>query len=322
MLKRMSIRKIIITSLTLLVLLIIYLIPSSPKELDLSDKQNLEYVYSNNLGTIYLIDSEDYVARTKIVSCACEKKEDKAKDLIEGLIIDGTKSSIIPNGFRSIIPPGTKILNISLTDKILKIDFSKDILEINSKYEEKMLEAIVWTLTSIDGIDGVIIYVEGELFDKLPNSLKNLPTFFDKSYGINKVYELTSMNNVDSWTVFYVSEYNGNNYYVPVTKYINNDNQDKIKVLIDELTSAPIYESNLMSFLNVQTKLIDYEIIDKTIKLNFNDMILNDISTNKILEEVLWTISLSIEANSPSINEVVFYVDNEEICKSVLKDIE
>ncbi len=322
MLKRMSIKKIIITSLTLLVLLIIYLIPGPAKEIDLSNSQNLEYVYTNNLGTIYLIDSEDYVARTKIVGCVCDNPKDKAKDLLEGLIIDGTKSSIIPNGFRSIIPPGTKILNISLNNKVLKIDFSKDILEINPKYEEKMLEAITWTLTSVDGIDGVLIYVEGELLTKLPNSGKNLPTFFDKSYGVNKVYELTSLNNLDSWTVFYVNEYNENNYYVPVTKYINNNNQDKIKILIDELTSAPIYESNLMSFLNVNTKLINYEIVDNTIKLNFNDMILNDIATNKILEEVIWTISLSIEANVSSIEEVMFYVNSEEIYKSVLKNVE
>ncbi len=33
-----------------------------------------------------------------------------------------------------------------------------------------MLEAIIYTLTSIDGIDKVIIKVEGEVLNKLPNS--------------------------------------------------------------------------------------------------------------------------------------------------------
>ena len=106
----MSIKKIMVTSLAVLILLIIYLIPENRKEINLSNS-SIEYVYDNVKSTIYLIDSDDYVARTNISTCKCEGV-DKAKDLLEGLMIDGKKSSIIPNGFRSIIPPGTSIKNI------------------------------------------------------------------------------------------------------------------------------------------------------------------------------------------------------------------
>ena len=85
-----------------------------------------------------------------------------------------------------------------------------------------MLEAIIYTLTSIDGIDNVIIKVEGEVLKELPNSKKSLPTSLSKDYGINKHYDLLNTNNVESYTVYYVSSYNNNEYYVPVTKYINN----------------------------------------------------------------------------------------------------
>lgn len=322
MLKQMSIRKITITTLTLFALFLIYLIPSNKEdnnEIDVS--QNLEYIITNNMEVIYLLDSNDYVSKTTIVGCNSKELIDKSKDLIEGLIIDGKKNNIIPNGFKSIIPAGTKVLDVSLDNGVLKINFSKELLEINKKYEEKMIESLIYTLTSIDGIDGVIIYVEDELLTKLPNSKKNLPTFLDKSYGVNKVYDITSTKNIDSYTVFYLSEFNDNYYYVPVTKYINNENQDKIKIIIEELTSAPIYESNLMSFLNVNTKLLSYEINDNTIKLNFNNMILSDITENSILEEVLYTISLSISENY-DVDKVIFIVDNEEITKIVTKNIE
>ena len=123
MLKRMSIRKIIVASFTLLILLVIYLVPAeNNNELELKT-DNIEYVYPNNLAVIYLLDSNDYVARTLITSCNCYGT-DKAKDLLEGLIIDGKKSNIIPNGFRSIIPSGTSVKDLSLEDKILTIDFS------------------------------------------------------------------------------------------------------------------------------------------------------------------------------------------------------
>ena len=318
MLKKMILKKILVTMLTLIIFLLIYLMPSNESNKVMEVKQNLEYTYDTYIETIYLLDNTDYVARTHIKGINSSSKTNIATDLLEGLIVEGKKSNIIPNGFKAIIPSGTKVLDVKLEDKVLTVNFSRELLEINAKYEEKMLEAIIYTLTSIDGIDKVKILVEGSPLDKMPNSKNNLPTLLDKSYGNNKVYELTNTKDIDSYTVFYVNSFNNNYYYVPVTKYINNNNQDKMKVIISELTSKPTYESNLMSFLNVNTKLLNYEIKDNTIRLNFNNLILSDIVNNSILEEVIYTISLSLNSEL-NVNEVIFMVENEEICKKVLE---
>ena len=316
MLKKMSIRKIIMATFTLMVLLILCLIDNNDKEIEL-DTSNIEYIYSNMLDSIYLLDKNDYVALTSITTCDCDII-DKSKDLLNGLIIDGAKSAIIPNGFRSIIPTGTSILDVKLDNKVLTVNFSKELLDISSEYEEAMIESIVYTLTSIEGIDKVNIQVEGKELTKLPHSKKNIPTSLDKSYGINKVYDINNTKDIDSITLYYVNSYNDNKYYVPVTKYINNDSQDKIKVIIEQLSNSLTYESNLMSYLSDNAKLLDYEIDDKTIKLNFNNMILSDISSNNILEEVVYTIGYSIN-EVVDVDEVVFYVNNEKICNFLLK---
>lgn len=316
MLKKMSIRKIIMATFTLMVLLILCLIDNNDKEIEL-DTSNIEYIYSNMLDSIYLLDKNDYVALTSISTCDCNIL-DKSKDLLNGLIIDGAKSAIIPNGFRSIIPTGTSILDVKLDNKVLTANFSKELLDISSEYEEAMIESIVYTLTSIEGIDKVNIQVEGKELTKLPHSKKNISTSLDKSYGINKVYDINNTKDIDSITLYYVNSYNDNKYYVPVTKYINNDSQDKIKVIIEQLSNSLTYESNLMSYLSDSAKLLDYEIDDKTIKLNFNNMILSDISSNNILEEVVYTIGYSIN-EVVDVDEVVFYVNNEKICNFLLK---
>jgi len=317
MLKKMSIRKIMVSTLSLFALLLIYVMPET-SSLDYKiEKQNLEYVYTNNLETIYLLDSNDYVARTTIKGKEGDILE-TTKDLAEGLIIDGLKSNIIPNGFKQIIPSNTEILDLNLEEKTLTINFSKEILTINEKYEEKMIESIVYTLTSINGIDNIIIKVEGEQLKKLPNSGKNLPDVLDKNYGINKKYSLINTNNVDSYTVYYVSKTNDETYYVPITKYVNRDvneeSQDKIKVIIEELSTSPIYETNLMSFLNNNVSLINYNLEDDKLLLNFNDYIF-DSDSNNILEEVIYTISLSIEDNY-NIKDISFLVNNKEIYKN------
>lgn len=319
MLKNMSIKKIMVATSAILILVIMYLLPdTSIKEIDL-DKSNIEYVYDNIVSTIYLVDSEDYVARTSISSCNCSGI-DKVYDLVDGLVIDGKKSNIIPNGFRSIIPSGTSILDVDLNDRTLTINFSKELLEVNEKDENKMIESIIYTLTSIDGIDNVIIKVEGNILNNLPSGTK-LPTLLNKDYGINKSYDLVSTRDIDYYTLYYVNRYNDYEYYVPVTKYVNNNSDDKIKVIIKELSSSPIYETNLMSYLNANTEIYDYELSNNNLKLNFNNLLLSDVDSNRILEEVIYTIGLSMDNIYNNLETVSFYVDNEEIYTLNIKSV-
>lgn len=317
MIKKMLYKKILVASSLLVVLFMLYLIPTK-KEVEFAET-NLEYVYPNDLETVYLLDSNDYVARV-LISASNDSIISKSTSLIDALTIGGKKENVIPNGFRSIIPSGTKVIDIELEDGVLIINFSKDILDIDKKYEDKMIESLTYTLTSINGIDSIKLLVDGKELKKLPNSNKLLPTFLDKSYGINKIYEITNVGNIDSYTVYFVNNVNDNKYYIPVTKYVNDYKQDKIRIIIDELASSFTYQSNLSSFLNENTKLLNYEVIDKQIKLNFNDMIFSDITNNDILEEVVYTICLSIN-DSIDIDSVVFFANDREILKKNISDL-
>ena len=320
MLKKMMIRKITIATSIVLVMLMLYIIPANKEDIDLNKKQKLEYIYPNDLEVIYLLDKNDYLTMTKI-SVNNKNEVSKAIDLIEGLTVGGKKKDIIPNGFKSLLPTNTKVLNIKLNNQVLTIDFSKEFNNINEINEEKVIESLIYTLTSIDGINQIEIYVEGKKLTHLPNSKIKLPDYLDKNYGINKKYEFTSLSNLDSYTVYYVLNNQNNTYYTPVTKYINNKNQDKVKIIIDELATSFLYESNLMSYLDANVKLLDYELTDKTIKLNFNNLILSDITDNVILEEVMYTIGLSL-IQELNIDEVIFKVNNQEISTFSLKSLD
>lgn len=318
MLRRMLYKKIMVATSILLVILMLYLIPSNKGELEI--EQRLEYVYPNEVDTIYLLDNYDKISRT-MISVNKQNEISKAIDLLDGLTINGKKQDKLPNGFRGLLPVGTRVLDISLYNKILKIDFSKEFNNIKMEYEEKLIESLVYTLTDIDGVDKIEIFIEGVKLKELPNSKKLLPEYLDKGYGINKEYELTNLNDIDSYTIYYVMNYNDEVYYTPITKYINNQGQDKVKIIIDELATNLTYESNLMSYLDSNIKLLDYEIVDKTIKLDFNEAILSNITSSKILEEVKYTIGLSL-CDELEIEKVIFLVNNKEISTFSLKSIE
>lgn len=320
MIKNMTIRKISTASILLFICFLFMLFPVEENVINLEGKESIEYINNeNDTHEIYMVNKDNYVARTMVLLNETDL-ETKVREILEYLIIGGKKESNVPNGFRSIIPSGTEIKSIEIKEGLLKINFSKELLEIDKELEEKMLESIVYSLTSINEIKGILIYVEGDLLTVLPKNKINLPSILTRDIGINKVYNLIDTKDIVSTTVYYIGENNDNYYYVPVTK-IENNSSDKIKIIIDELSSGPTFENNLMSFLNVNTELLNYEIKDKSMYLTFNDYILDSIENKNILEEVLYTICLSIEDNY-DVEEVVFILNDEEISKSVLKTLE
>lgn len=316
MIKRFTMKRIIMSSAVLFALLLLCLIPN--KELKIEEK--VKYIENDNLKTVvYLLDNHNYLARTTVAITSTEI-EKKARDLLNILIKDSSGESKVPNGFKSIIPSNTEIKSLELVNDIIKVNFSKELLDVKEEYEEKVIEAIVYTLTSIEGVNKVIIYVDGDILSKLPKTKINLPSTLDKSYGINKEYNISSFKNINSVTVYYVSKFNDDTYYVPVTKYMNDD-REKIKIIIEELASTPLYNTGLMSYLNSNISLLASEQDIDTLSLVFDDYLFNDANSKNILEEVIYSISLSVGDNY-DVKEVIFEVNNEEIYKSVIKTIE
>jgi len=319
MLKKFYLKKLLVCGITIFTILLIYVIPTNEEE-KLKITEEVEYVNKDlDTSIIFLNDSNNYLGMTKIITNSKDTVS-KAKELLEALIIDGTKQDSIPNGFKAIIPSNTKIRSLTYDNKVIKVDFSSDLMNTNIENEEKIIEAIVYTLTSIDDVEFVIIYMEGELLTTLPQSKITLPSTLDRSFGINKEYNLNSTKDINKTTIYYISEFNDNEYYVPVTK-VTNDDRSKIEIIVDELSSSNLYKTNLMSYLNSNTELLSVNENEEELVVNFNSAIFNDINTEEILEEVIYTISMSINDNY-SVDSVVFNVEDKEIYKSVLKSIE
>lgn len=304
MLKKSSLRRIMVATLALFILLIIYFFPTTtPIE------ESLSYIEKQEMP-IFLVDSLEYIARTTIVQ-ESENTNDLILEVIESLTINSEKSNYIRDGFKGIIPEGTTVKEITLENGILTINFSKEILNISENNEEKMIEAIVYSLMEIPEIKKISILVDGEKLRALPNFKKKLPEFLDKSYGVNKIYNLDSIKDTNKTTVYYLSKYDDYYYYVPVTK-ISNETGEKAEIIIKELKSTPIYHTNLISYLAASTNLTNYELLENSISLSFDNHLLANLNDEDMLEEVKYSIALSLR-DSYGIEKVLFnFPENEQ----------
>jgi germination protein M len=296
MIKKFSVKKILIASLLLLVALILY---SYPEELD---DNVIEKKYDSI--NIYLIDSNNYVAMTSILS----KENDfdyKLRTIIDSLTVG---SSNVPKGFSSVIPRDTKLIDYSLDGNLLKINFSKQLLDVSVDDEDRMIQSIVYSLTSLDNVDKVMIFIEGEILNKLPNSHKRLDTYLDRSYGINRVIDIDKLSGSSCVTVYYLGS---NNSYVPIS-YITNDDTDKIEIIVNSLKSNRLNSSNLSSHLDYQVELMNYERVDDEFFLNFSDTLLSSVYEGKLKEEVKYALSYSI-LDTFNVENVVFLINSNKI---------
>ncbi len=290
MIREKFLRKIYFTTL---IIFILFVISSFTMNKNIA---NIKEEYQNNLSSIYLLDDNNYLLEVEIVV------KDSLMDSIPVIINSLKQDSKHYSGLHGLIPNNTKINKMELIDNILYIDFNNELLNVNMELEEKIIESIVYSLLSFKEIKGISITIDGKELDVLPNSNIKLNKILTKDFGINKEYSITSMNDIKKVILYYYEEKNNHNYYVPVTKYLNS-NDDKIKIIIDNLKNNYLSSTNLMSYLNEKIKIKNYEELNNIVTISFSNIL--DFSSNEIMEEVIYTLSNSI-LDSTDATKVIF----------------
>lgn len=296
MIKLFTFRKIAITTLLLLVAFLLY---SYPEELNENVTRQ-----DKTMINIYLVDFNGYVAMTKVASSL--NFEDALYTIIDSLTIGNDN---LPEGFKGVLPKNTKLLSYSLDGALLKVNFSKDFLNVDIETEEDMIESLVYSLTLLENVDKVMIFVEGERLNELPNSHKRLDLYLDRNYGINKIVDISSLSSTKMVTVYYLDR--SDSYYIPVS-YVVNDSDDKIQIIVKNLKTNKFNSSNLSSHLDYQVELMNYEATEEEFLLNFNDSLLDSVYNGELKEEVKYALSYSIY-DTFGIESVVFEVNSNKI---------
>lgn len=288
------INKIFRTTLIMFLILTVFTITNESKEKVLRTNLEINNIKDMDKTKLYLLSNNNYLVETNVYINS-DKLEDKINKIIEYLKINNNK---IPKGLKGYLTKDIKINNINLEDNNIKINFSKEILNIKDK--ELVIEGLVYSLLNLDEINSIEVLVEN-------NYLENYEYKLNKNIGINKQYILKNRKDVNKINLYYYNKINNIEYLTPVTKYIN-DKRKKIEIILDELINN--IPNNLISYMDDKVKLKEYKEENDLIILKFNE---NFIGENKDLnKKIINQIALTIFENY-DVNTVLFQENDEKI---------
>lgn len=303
MLKKKAFNRIFFTTITFFMVFTLYNLKIVTNDTIIKEKKSPE-----NKESIYTLNNDNYISKTEVYVGKVYTLEDKIREKLEIMVEKNNKNALLPSYFKPILPENTKILDVVVEDSLVKVYFSKELNNINEEQSEKMIEAIVYTITD-ENILGIEIYVDGQMLKYVPHTKKELPTLLTKNFGINKTYEVSSTKDISKIMMTYYTNCNNEYCKVPVTKYLN-DKREKLEIIIDELSSQN-KDKNLISLID-NIKVEGYKIENNSITINFN----SDIS-----DEEATMIATSVFDNY-SVEKVLFLNNNEKKLEKTKKNIE
>lgn len=308
MIKKYTINKICVTSISFFLLLMFYLVPASPNKEIKIDKS----ITDKKEVVVYLMDNDYYLGR--MIEYA---SYDNIIDLVNkklNILING---SDVLNDFKPLIPKNTKVNSVKIDKNNIYIDFSRELLNVSKYNEEVMIESIIYTITDINGINNIYLSINNEPLIYLPKSKKEIPYPLNRSYGINKEYDINNLKDMTKTTIYFNKKNNDVEYLVPVTK-IMNTNSEKIDIIIEELKSIVNAQYNLNSYINNNLEIVSHEVNNDKMNLIFNEYIL-DKDKSVLLEEVKYAIAESIFDNY-DVNEIVFNTKDRNNIATISKN--
>jgi len=184
------------------------------------------------------------------------KREVDIKDIDKNKIFSFLIEKVIENpeeeGIKSAVRTGTKCLWIKAEKNIVSLNLSKEFYNEHNIYDILSLGVIVKTLCSVEGIDSVNIFIEG---NPLTNGEgEKIGILRDSDF----VFDADSLESDEEYITLYFSDENGEYLSSEVRKIKVPKGEVMEKLIVSQLLEGPKNEKNLQ-VIPSGTKIISVE---------------------------------------------------------------
>ena len=258
--------------------------------------------------TLYFADANGYVVPYGMM---VPKVEGIASESLSYMVAGSEGSSLLPVGFRALIPEGTTF-TIDIKEDVATIDFSNEFLNYEASDEQRLLDAITWSMTEFPSVNKVALQVNGERLTQMPKGKTPLNGLLDRTNGINlELEEMAQVGQTSAVTVYFEGmTADDKSYFVPVTRLIQKTDNLNVAVL-NELIEGPKHGSKLTTSLSHLTELVSIDYDGGTAVASFSKELLM-FDGNKPSPAALQSIVLSLTENS-DVEKVFIKVDEEVV---------
>lgn len=248
--------------------------------------------------TVFLEDQHGLLAP---VSLALPQGDSTAmlKDSLTALVSKGAYASVLPEGFQGVLPAGTEVNSVSVDqDKLAVVEFNAAFNDYEPANERKILEALTWTLTGQEDIQGVQLWVDGKKLTEMPLQATPLDRPLSRTMGINLAKSNALKMNSSAVTVYFsaASPDGIHQYYVPVTRFVPAGG-DRVEAALNELIAGPQSENGLEMVMTQGTVLDAVEAGQNgVVTVSLTDDMFEGSTT--IPEEMLESVVLTVAQNT------------------------
>jgi germination protein M len=279
--------------------------PSSPSQ-GAKQGQQAENVMPT---TVYVADSHGFVVPMNIKMA--ETKE-LAKATLEHMVAGSAgDAALAGTGLHNILPEGTQIRGISINNGLAKVDLSKEALNHKTAQDEQaMVDAVVWSMTGLDGVNKVQLLVEGRVQPTLKmGTATSDPISRNSGINVQVSSNVTPSNSTKLTLYFQGANAEGNfSYLVPVTRILPKaKDANMVDLTLAELAKGPNTQ-DLGPVMQPTMKPLKTEMKEKVATLDFGDDFQGAGDSSK--SSLINSIVLSVAANA-TVDQIKFTINGK-----------
>lgn len=225
--------------------------------------------------TVYLMDRNGYLAPMTLgVHLTGDSTSAVAEEAIAWMTSDNKRKDQLPEGFSAILPDGLKISEVKVDESagLINIDFAGPMPGMIAADERHLLEAIVWTMTELPGINKVKLSVDGQPFRSLPSSGMPVYDILTRAIGINvERAKGVEANRSMAVTLYFSSQTeDGEGYFVPVTRVIGRT-PDRARAALEQLIKGPSHTKTLQPVFKSAMTIEQLSLLADTVNVSLKD---------------------------------------------------
>ncbi|SDP01561.1 GerMN domain-containing protein [Halobacillus sp. SY10] len=259
---------------------------------------------------VYLMDANGMVAPQTLELPA---SEEVATQALEYMVKDGPVTNLLPNGFEAVLPAGTEILGVNAKeDGTLVVDVSEEFKNYAAEDEEKILQAMTYTLTQFENVKRIKLWINGHEQQVMPVDGTPISKGVSRADGINhSVGNNTDIMNSEAVTVYFPAQNGEQVYQVPVTTRVAKGS-DEYTAMVQALLEGPELGSALMNPFNEGAELVNSKLENGVLTVSFNENILTSVEEQPSLSDAALASLVMSLTDQADIESVEVHVDGTE----------